>query len=223
MTGWIIAGALAVLVLVALWTDLVLAVRLEDGEFQLRFRYGPLSMPVYPQPERPPKPARKDAAPKKPARRKKKKAKQAPPAQKPVRKQQGDLGELWQIIRSLLPPLGKLLTGIRITRLQVQLSVGGTDAADTAIRYGQACALVHGSFAALSGMMPVQADRIEVGWDYLHSGITEEVSLELRIRLGQVVAQVLRGLWQLVTAIVRKSGENGLKSAPAAQQTTQEE
>ena len=120
------------------------------------------------------------------------------------------MGELWQIICSLLPPLGTLLTSIRVTRLQIQLMVGGTDAADTAIRYGQTCALVHGSVATLSGMMQVQIDRIEIGWDYLHAGITEKVSLELRLRLGIIVAQALRALWRLIMAIV---GTNGKASA----------
>ena len=209
MTGWIIAGAVVLLVFLLLWTDLVLAVQLEDSELSVRFRYGPVSLPVYPQPDKPQKPARKAALAKKHGRRKKKKATQKPPAQ-PVRKKKGDMGELWQIICSLLPPLGTLLTSIRITRLQIQLVVGGTDAADTAIRYGQTCALVHGSVATLSGMMQVQIDRIEIGWDYLHAGITEKVSLELRLRLGIIVAQALRALWRLIMAIV---GTNGKASA----------
>lgn len=209
MTGWIIAGAVVLLVFLLLWTDLVLAVQLEDSELSVRFRYGPVSLPVYPQPDKPQKPARKAAPAKKPGRRKKKKTTPKPPAQ-PVRKKKGDMGELWQIICSLLPPLGTLLTSIRVTRLQIQLMVGGTDAADTAIRYGQTCALVHGSVATLSGMMQVQIDRIEIGWDYLHAGITEKVSLELRLRLGIIVAQALRALWRLIMAIV---GTNGKASA----------
>ena len=38
MTGWIIAGAVVLLVFLLLWTDLVLAVQLEDSELSVRFR-----------------------------------------------------------------------------------------------------------------------------------------------------------------------------------------
>ncbi|MCL2486740.1 MAG: hypothetical protein FWE86_03985, partial [Oscillospiraceae bacterium] len=97
-----------------------------------------------PEPEPP-------AKKKKPAKKPKKKAAKEPAAKKKKKKPGlfderglgGALSLLGRIAKLAGGAFAKVLRGVRVTRFDLYISVGGEDAAETAINYGRICAAVY--------------------------------------------------------------------------------
>ena len=157
---------------------------------------------LLPAPEKPaPPPRRKKSA----ASGKKRKKKPAPPEKPP---EKGDLKGtfqiIWDLLKAALPPVGELLGKVRLVRLRVLVTVGGSDAAETALEYGRLCALVYGGYAALQSLIRVKAERVELNCDFLAPETVQEISFRLKLRVGSILWAALRIAFRFLTHTSRK-------------------
>ena len=106
-------------------------------------------------------------------------------------------------LQGIFPPVGKILTGFRITGLKLYLRVGGPNAAQTAIQYGKLNAYVHGGLCAAKNFARIGVKDIGIGYDFLGTGITEEFSFNVKLRLGRILGQVFRMIGRVIVRVIR--------------------
>lgn len=224
MTGWIVLGGILLFLALILSLSIVIRVHVGSEGFRVWIGAGPFGKGILPaaekqeeEPSQEPKKAKKSKKSSKKASRKKKDG-EKPDEEHQKEHQKGDVAAMVKLAleaaKGALPPLGKLLSGFRLTDLRLYLRVGGPDAAQAAIRYGQVCAVVHGSLATLKSFMRISVTDIGIGYDFLENGIQEDVSFKLKLRLGHALGQGLRllgrVLWRVVRAML-KQGKSPFK------------
>lgn len=126
----------------------------------------------------------------------------------------GSVGEAVELIRGILSPVGKFITGIRIAKLRLFMSVGGSDAAATAIRYGQLQAAVHLSLTELRKYFRVRAKEISITPNFFTEKTTVQLFFEVRISIGSIVIAALRAAKIFIRYLIkykRKSLQKGKK------------
>lgn len=223
MTGWMILGGIALLVALILSMSLVIRFSVDGSVFRVWLGVGPFGKSVFPmaeQDEQVQKPKKKRSTPKA--------AEKKAPSKEQAGKKEHEPGNVTEMVqlaleaaKGIFPPLGRLIKGFRLTDLRLYIRVGGPDAAQTAIRYGQVCALVHGSLATLKSFMRIQVTEVGIGYDFLQNGITEQVSFKLKLRLATALGQLLRMAWRVLCRVLRvllKRGRGASKQTakPAA-------
>ena len=244
MTGWIIFGCVIAVFALLLSLSLVIRVEMDDDGLRARMGIGPFGIQLLPssggddktgQAEqeksgKKTKKGKKSAGKKKSGRTKAKKSGEKESA--PAEKKPGDLLGTVRLVlaaaQGALPPLGKILSGFRLTDLRLYISVGGPDAAQTAVRYGQVCAVVHGSLATLRHFMRISVTDLQIGYDYLSGSIRQSFSFRLKLRLGRALGQLLRLAFRVLVRILRVMIKNanprqGHHGRPAAASEKQEE
>ena len=125
-------------------------------------------------------------------------------------------------LQGVFPPVGKILTGFRITELKLYIRVGGANAAQTAIQYGRLNAYIHGGLCAAKNFARIGVKDIGIGYDFMSPGITEEFSFKVKIRLGRILGQVFRLIGRVIVkvagAFIRNMKSKSGRSASAKQE-----
>ena len=201
---FILLGALALLLLAACLVSAVcftLRVRFWDGDFSVSAGVWPVVIPVFPFKEGPP-------ASKKQKARRASRQKAARKTQKQLQEKPEDLKGTFSTLKELaaafFPPAGRALRHIRVRNLTVHIRVGGYDAAGTAIRYGEANALLYGSLGALSNLVDVKARHIGVSYDFLARETKVYFETDLRLRGGRILWGALAGLVGYLKIMMKK-------------------
>lgn len=162
---------LAVLLAVLLLTPLRVRFSYGQGEAELRFRYGPAKLQLFPRP--PEEPGAADKKKKKKEKKKKKPDSGEEPAGEEKEKKKSFQLTRERILYSLetLPPilgraLGRTRRRIRLGPLKVHLLVAGTDPADTALLYGKLEAALAAGLPALHRLVRIKDQDIQLFPDF---------------------------------------------------------
>ena len=187
-------GLLALLVVFICLADFTLRVRYWDGAFTVSAGVWPVTIPVFPGKEEP------ETKPPPPGHRRRKKAAQK--AKKEIEAEPGDLKQdiavLKELFTAFFPPAWRMVRGLKVRRLTLHIRVGGRDAADTAIRYGQVNALLHGSVGAASNLVSLKAKHLGVSYDFLSRETKIYLEADLRLRGARILWGVLSGFARMV-------------------------
>ncbi len=129
----------------------------------------------------------KEKKPKKPKKKKPKKPKkEKPPTPLPEK-----IGGALEYAQALLPvgleAAGGMLRGLRVDTLEVELTAGGDDPADTAMLYGQANAALGALWYPLTKAFKVKDGTARVKIDFNAPGMTVYGAAALSIKIGTVV------------------------------------
>lgn len=174
MIGWIIAGAILLLIGALLLCHLKADLRYEQETGPVIFlKFLFLRWKVYPQ-EKGTKPSKK----------RKKTPESVPGGEKKKSPFKGSsLWETFDFFRTLLSSLGDpiftLLRRMKIRKLRIYAGIRGEDAAQTAISYGQTSAAVYGLLAVARNLFRIEAEQIE-----LFPVFDEEASVPLTISVS---------------------------------------
>ena len=92
-----------------------------------------------------------------------------------------------------------------ITRLHVHIRCTGTDAAETAIHYGECCSATYSLVNALNSYIKIRKRgcNLDIGCDFLGKKPEFRYDVVLQIRLGRVLA----GFWRVVLAEAKRSAQ----------------
>lgn len=173
------------------------------GRFQIKI------LPAAPKKEKPAKPKKlKEKKPKKP-----KKAK--PPAPLPEK-----IGGALEYAQALLPVALEaakgMWRGLRVDVLELELTAGGSDPADTAMLYGQANAALGALWVPLTKAFHVKEGAARVKLDFDAPGTTVYGQAELSIKIGTVVWIGLRTGWKALFGALAAKKRLKLKRRKAA-------
>lgn len=195
----LLALALAAVLLFCL-LDITLRVRYWDGELTVSAGAWPVIIPIFPGKEKPEK------KPPPPRRQRRKKAAQK--AKKEIEASPGDLKKNLAVLKDLLaaffPSAVGLARGLKIRRLTLHIRVGGRDAAETAVRYGQVNALLYGSAGAVSNLVSLKAKHLGVSYDFLSRETKIYLEADFRLRGARVLWGALSGLGRMVYRMLKQ-------------------
>lgn len=90
------------------------------------------------------------------------------------------------------PHVKRLFKKIRVTGVYADITVGGEDAAKTAISYGVHCAAVNGLAAFLDGMITFKAEKIDIKADFALEKSEYYAKATVKLRLSTLLHS---GLW----------------------------
>lgn len=157
-----------------------------DGFF-LWIRLGRFSIKILPMPPKAEKPP-KSQKPKKP---KKKRESRKPKKEKPPVPLPEKLGGALEYAQALLPVALEaakgMWRGLRVDKLELELTAGGGDPADTAIIYGQANAALGALWHPLTKAFHVKDGAARVKLDFDAPGTTVYGQASLSVKIGTVV------------------------------------
>ncbi|MCM1166085.1 MAG: DUF2953 domain-containing protein [Lachnospiraceae bacterium] len=215
--GWIIAGAVLVVILVLLLCN-VTVIFDYGGEVYLRISY--LFFTIVRVPAKRKKTRRKDrkakkvvkaaaedgetaradaaekgdAEKEKPAEKGDKTPEKSPKSEKDD-KEKKSLGDIFEVVKlvldSLGKPLKKLLKRTRISHFYLDIVCGGEDAAKAALTYGGANILVGNALGWIDGYFTLKpVDGLNIGVDFQRERTTAECHAEARLTLIAALAFV---------------------------------
>ena len=194
----ILLAVLLALVLVVLLLPVTAHLHYEAGQFTAAAGTLGLKWQLYP--------AKPKTGPEKPKKPKKPKKKKAPPApqdgQKAAapKKKRVPLGvsEIFEMVRTAGWLLRRILGGLTIHDVRIRMAIQGSDAADTAVKYGKTSAWLHGGLAGMRNILDIRIRELALVPDFTgEKQGTELFSCKITGRLIIIVISGLRALWQL--------------------------
>lgn len=230
MVGWIIFGSILLLLGILLSLSITFRVQYDD-DLTITVGVGKFRYTLVPVSQKEETDVKKDSKKVKKGIQKEQK-KVNPKAKKKVEK--GDVKEMvflaLDMLKSVLMPMRKLLSRVRITALSVDITVGGEDAAETAVLYGKISALVYGGLATLRNLMTVKVGRVAINCNFLQDHIDQKVFFKIKVRVLFAVWAVLRMACRLLVHTFRRAkknaadkkeeSQNGPENVPAKREST---
>lgn len=191
MTGLIITLCVLLFFTVLLASPLVITAESEE-DWKIKLRYLFFVFQLYPEKEKKhEKPAKKEKAAK-PQKKEKKEDKK--PNFKEILKQKGLSGILEllkQIVILVTGRFQKLFTHVVIKELSLDVLICGDDAADTAVTYGKACAVIYPAVSILAGNTRCKRYGVSVAPDFDGSDTKIKAFLKAAIRPVFLIAFAL--------------------------------
>ncbi|MEA5010807.1 MAG: DUF2953 domain-containing protein [Angelakisella sp.] len=188
MVGKILLGLLILLV-AAFWVPVNIRTVCCNGEVTTVVQWLFFKIQVFPPGEEKPKKKKKIKAEAKPGEE---------PAKKPKGKNQLEfVFDVLQLINDIVPHAGKavryILKRVVLKRCRVTIVVAQEDAADTAIRYGQANAVFYNCYALLCSILKVREFYMTITPDYTSGPHAEKADADVTfsIRPGTVLAAAI--------------------------------
>lgn len=101
------------------------------------------------------------------------------------------ISETCRLIKLLLNRLRILLSHTVIKKLRLSISVGGDDAADTAIQYGGVCAAVYPLVGIAASFVKLQGQQIDIAPDYSESKSEIKIAFTAKLRLFHILSAAI--------------------------------
>lgn len=121
------------------------------------------------------------------------KDKQQAPDIKKEKKPKPDIGLIINIIQKAKPHVKRMFKKIRITKVYADITVGGDDAAKTAVSYGVHCAAVNGLIAFLDNTITFKKEKINIRADFDLEKTDYYVSGTIKLRVSTLLHSVIWG------------------------------
>ncbi len=193
MIALIILGAIVAIILILLFLPLTIDLAYE-GDLFIKLKY--LGITVFDDQKS------EEKERKKAAKQKKKSEKETPPKDnffKRSYKKRGLLGTIkycCSITRIVVQNIPGIVKRFKFRRFEVDLTVASEDAADTAIRYGEFCAVVYPVISLLQSVTDLKPHQINISADF------DKTETEFK---GKVLAKAAVIYWIIiVTAILKE-------------------
>jgi Protein of unknown function (DUF2953). len=117
---------------------------------------------------------------------------------------------IWENVRPVILKIGRT---IRIDNLTIDLTVGADDAAQTAVTYGEACALLYPAVTVLEGLVRIKRRKILINADFNRNQSSLTFECRASIRLGAVVGVGLAAAVKLLLSLTKnpiRLGQRGV-------------
>ncbi len=195
---------LAVLTLIA-FTRIGVYARRDSRGVLVKLKIGLFWITIFPEKER---------RPKKAAARQKPKATPEKPAAKPKRKFKFAFWMIWELWQALKKTLARLFRAIRVDRLSLRLTAGGSDCAGAAALYGRLHMAVGSAYPLVRGLFRIKKCDIAIGLDYTLASTAVLGEIKLSVSIGRMVVFGVQSL-AIFFAFYRKYRKSIGKEAAA--------
>lgn len=198
MTGWIIVGSIIAFFVILFSFSLTVYVKITDevsvavGAFGYRKK---LDFEE-PTPEEKEKQAKKEAKKKSKKKKKAGEKKKQPTEQQKKKATWESFGETVEfalsLIKSVVKPLGNLLSHVRITALTLRMTVCGDDADETAIQFGQICTAIYNVLGHLDNLITLKVKQVAIRPDFVSDEAQYDIHFKVKLRFSHILMAGLR-------------------------------
>ncbi len=101
------------------------------------------------------------------------------------------LSWLGEVAKLLTSSVGKVLCGIKIRLMRIELRIGGEDAAAAAIRFGQVCAVLYPVLSVIGCHLRIQKREVVVRPDFEEQGTAALLDIRCSVSLWRVCGTLL--------------------------------
>ncbi len=203
-----ILGLVALLVVLVAAADFTVRAQYENDQFTVSVGAWPLLFKVWPFDES------KEEQPQKkpPAKRRTASKKAAKKADKQLKEQPAELGGTLETLKDLFvasfPPAAEVFSRLRLRNVRLHINVAEGDAASTAIRYGQYCAVLSASSAAAVQLLNIKIRHLGVSYDFLGRRTTVLFSADVRLRGIHLITGVLKMAARYLRRALSRTGSH---------------
>ena len=95
----------------------------------------------------------------------------------------GKIRFIIDIAKKVVPELKYMLSRTRVRELSLDIRVGGSDAAKTAVHYGNVCSLVHPFLSWLQGFLDISMKRVNVSAAFGEEKSSARLHVKFKIRV----------------------------------------
>ena len=106
--------------------------------------------------------------------------------------------EILEIIKELCVKFGRLLKHIKFKKLEFNLTVASSDAATTAILYGNLCAVVYSICGMLSTAYNFDAKKVKVLTDFTSENMKIMLKSKIKVKLIYLVAFAISAAFSII-------------------------
>ncbi len=184
---WVIAGMLGLILILLMLiaaADFAVRVRYQKGELAVSIGIWPVMIRVGSSESQ--KTEQKTPAKKKLKKQRAKPKKAAKKTEKQLHEQPADMGGIMETLKDLFlasfPPAAEALSRLRLRNISLHIHVAEGDAAATAIRYGQLCAILETSSAAAVQVFNMKIRHLGVSYDFVGRRTMVLFSGEVKLR-----------------------------------------
>lgn len=176
--GWLIAGGVVLLLLLL---PLGVGIRYDEDGFRAKLIVGPVKVPLFPRKKRKkPKEKQKQKKPAKPSGTSEK-------SSEPERKKGGALTDFLPLVDTALDFLGAFRRKLRVTNLDLAVSLAGDDPCDLAVNYGRVQGIVSGLLPQLERCFVLRKKRIWIGCDFEAEQTRVRMKMHITMTLGRLL------------------------------------
>lgn len=104
----------------------------------------------------------------------------------------GKLSDFLPIAKTVLEFFGELIKKIKVKKLVLQLTLGGSDPCDLSVNYGRTCAAIANFQPHLNRLFIIKKQEISVNCDYTAEESVVNACLDITICLARLLALVIR-------------------------------
>ena len=203
-----ILGLAAVLIALVAAADFTVRAQYQNDQFTVSVGAWPLLIKVWSFDE-----TKEEQPPKKPpTKRRATSKKAAKKVDKQLREQPAELGGTLETLKDLFiasfPPAAEVFTRLRLRNVRLHIHVAEGDAASTAVRYGQYCAVLSASSAAAVQLLNIRIRHLGVSYDFLGRRTTVLFSADVRLRGVHLLAGALKMAARYLRRVLSRSGKH---------------
>lgn len=92
---------------------------------------------------------------------------------------------------------------IRVDKIRIDLKVGGDDAAQTAITYGEVCAAIYPALSVLEGLVKIKKKQISLNADFNTHNSELLFDCHMSIRLGGILATGIASAVKILMSLIK--------------------
>ncbi len=119
---------------------------------------------------------------------------------------------LWlgEVAKLLTTSVGKVVCGIKIRLMRVELRIGGEDAAAAAIRFGEVCAVLYPLLSVIGCHLRIQKRDVEIRPDFEGKGTAALLDIRCSVSLWRVCGTLLASFARFIR-IQMKQTDNSVR------------
>lgn len=106
---------------------------------------------------------------------------------------------LGALAKLLTETVGRVLRSVTITRFQLEMRIGGEDAAAAAIRFGEVCAVLYPLLSVIACHLKVKQRQVELRPDFEGLGTAVLIDVRCKISLWRVCGALISALFKFVS------------------------
>ena len=123
------------------------------------------------------------------------------------------------LLKSLLPPAGRMLRHIRFTGVRIDVTVAREEADQTAIAYGAVSAGVYNLLGMLDSLFTLRVKSVDILPDFVTGESVYRIAFQAKLRVVWILAGALRMLYNLAVNTIfanrgKKEGPDGPSDSP---------
>lgn len=123
------------------------------------------------------------------------------------------------LMKSIFKPTAKLLKHLRITKLSLNMTVCGEEAAQTAILFGQVNTAIYNLLAHLDNLITLQIKEVNIVPDFVSDEAKYDITFKVKLRFWHIIVALVCMLAKFLANTIKNNLKKEKNENPTNDQT----